>query len=113
MRSVRGMPIVAGAAVSGTTGRPHRVESLKPNAFGLHDMGGNGWRWVQDCYHDDYNGAPPDGSAWTSGDCNARGIRGGSWFYKPQDLRSATRQRNATGARNYHFGFRLGRTLSP
>jgi len=89
------------------------VESFKPNAFGLHDMAGNVWQWVQDCYHDDYNGAPTDGSAWTSGDCNRRVVRAGSWFFKPQDLRSANRNRNATGARNYHFGFRLGRTLSP
>jgi formylglycine-generating enzyme required for sulfatase activity len=89
------------------------VEAFKPNAFGLHDMAGNVWQWVQDCYHDDYNGAPTDGSAWTGGDCNVRGIRGGSWFWKAQDLRSATRQRNATVARNYHFSFRLGRTLSP
>jgi formylglycine-generating enzyme required for sulfatase activity len=66
-------------------------------------MVGNVWQWVEDCWHEDYNGAPIDGSAWTSGDCNVRGIRGGSWFFKPQDLRSATRQRNAAGARNYHF----------
>src|SRR5262245_22191292 len=93
--------------------RTSPVESFKPNAFGLHDMAGNVWQWVEDCWHNDYNGAPTEGSAWTSGDCNVRGIRGGSWFWKPQDLRSATRQRNATGARNYHFGIRLGRDLSP
>jgi formylglycine-generating enzyme required for sulfatase activity len=88
------------------------VDSFKPNAFGLHDMAGNVWQWVQDCWHDDYNGAPTDGSAWTSDDCNVRGIRGGSWFWKQEDPRSATRQRNATGARNYHFGIRLGRDLA-
>jgi formylglycine-generating enzyme required for sulfatase activity len=88
------------------------AESFKPNAFGLHDMAGNVWQWVQDCYHDNYNGAPTDGSAWTI-DCNRGVVRGGSWFFKPRDLRSATRQRNANTARNYHFGFRLGRTLTP
>ena len=50
---------------------------IRPNAFGLYDMAGNVFQWVQDCY--DYNGAPTDGSAWTSGDCSRRVVRGGSW----------------------------------
>jgi formylglycine-generating enzyme required for sulfatase activity len=55
------------------------VGSFKPNAFGLYDMAGNVWQWVQDCYHDDYKGAPTDGSGWTSGDCSRRVVRGGSF----------------------------------
>src|SRR5208337_714439 len=55
------------------------VGSFKPNAFGLNDMAGNVWQWVQDCYHSDYGGAPTDGTAWT-GDCSKHVIRGGSWF---------------------------------
>jgi len=56
------------------------VGSFPANQFGLYDMAGNVWQWVQDCYHDDYNGAPTDGSSWTSGDCIRRVIRGGSWY---------------------------------
>ena len=66
------------------------VGSFKPNAFGLYDMHGNVWQWVQDCYHDNYNGAPTDGSAWTSGDCSRRVLRGGAWGNFPRNLRAAT-----------------------
>jgi formylglycine-generating enzyme required for sulfatase activity len=87
------------------------VGSFKPNAFGLYDMAGNVWQWVQDCYHGDYEEAPTDGSAWTSGDCSNRVVRGGSWNYSPQLLRSANRIRSATDGRNNSLGFRVGRTL--
>jgi formylglycine-generating enzyme required for sulfatase activity len=59
------------------------VGSLPRNAFGLHDMHGNVWEWVEDCYRDSYMGAPTDGSAVTSGDCGLRVLRGGSWNYYP------------------------------
>ncbi len=65
------------------------VGSFKPNPFGLFDMAGNVWQWVQDCWHEDYNGAPIDGSAWKTGDCEKRVVRGGSWYYYPADPRSA------------------------
>ena len=67
------------------------VGSFAANQFGLYDMAGNVWQWVQDCYHDNYNGAPTDGSAWTSGDCSRRVVRGGSWYNIPRVLRSAYR----------------------
>ena len=55
------------------------VGSFSANAWGLHDMHGNVWEWVHDCWNDSYVGAPSDGSAWASGDCNLRVVRGGSW----------------------------------
>jgi formylglycine-generating enzyme required for sulfatase activity len=89
------------------------VGSFKPNAFGLYDMAGNVWQWVQDCYHDNYSEAPPHGSAWTSEDCSRRVLRGGSWSNGPRNLRSAIRQGGTTGRRNGNLGFRVGRTLTP
>ena len=56
------------------------VGSFAPNAFGLHDMIGNMFEWVEDCWSDSYQGAPTDGSARRDGDCGAREMRGGSWF---------------------------------
>jgi formylglycine-generating enzyme required for sulfatase activity len=87
------------------------VGSFKPNAFGLYDMAGNVWQWVQDCYHENYNGAPTDGTAWTAGDCKDRVIRGGSWSDIPWRLRLANR---FWGPRvpNYLVGFRVGRSLA-
>jgi formylglycine-generating enzyme len=55
------------------------VGSFRPNAFGLYDMLGNVWQWTEDCHHDSYDGAPSDGSAWTSGECKYRVLRGSSW----------------------------------
>jgi formylglycine-generating enzyme required for sulfatase activity len=89
------------------------VGSFEPNPFGLYDMAGNVFQWVQDCYHDSYNGAPTDGLAWTGGDCS-RGVgRGGSWGLEPKDLRSARRSTYTTGDRYIDVGFRVGRKLTP
>ena len=90
--------------------RPHR-SARSPNAFGLFDTAGNVWQWAQDCYHGDYDGAPTDGSAWTSGDCSRRVVRGGSWNSSPLNLRSAGRGGNTTFGRDGNLGFRVGRTL--
>jgi formylglycine-generating enzyme required for sulfatase activity len=89
------------------------VGSFKANAFGLYDMAGNVWQWVEDCYHRDYNGAPTDGSAWTSGDCDRRIVIGGSWAVKPENLRSASRSWEFVGLRYDGVGFRVARTLMP
>jgi formylglycine-generating enzyme required for sulfatase activity len=88
------------------------VDSFAPNAFGLHNMHGNVWQWVQDCYQGNYDGAPSDGSAWTSGDCTNRVRRGGSWGSDPRSLRAAYRDWLPTDVRNYNIGFHVGRTLS-
>ena len=88
------------------------VGSFPANAFGLHDMHGNAWEWVEDCWHDNYQGAPADGTAWTVGDCKSRVLRGGSWLSDPGGLRAAYRFWNSTGVRYISLGFRLGRTLA-
>ncbi|HYA74780.1 MAG TPA: SUMF1/EgtB/PvdO family nonheme iron enzyme [Roseiarcus sp.] len=89
------------------------VGSFAANAFGLYDMAGDVWQWVQDCYHPDFDGAPSDGSAWTSGDCNGRVARGGSWDDFSVYLRSAARVRVTFDDRNGDLGFRIARTIAP
>ena len=88
------------------------VGSFAANVFGLHDMSGNVFEWVEDCWNGSYSGAPRDGSAWESGNCSARVLRGGSWFDYPRDLRSAVRFRLETGGRGSVIGFRVARTLA-
>ncbi len=88
------------------------VKSYPPNPWGLYDLHGNVWEWVEDCYHDSYKGAPTDGSAWTQSPCPGRVLRGGSWGTSPWALRSATRSRSVPGGR-YGSGFRVARTLTP
>jgi formylglycine-generating enzyme required for sulfatase activity len=86
------------------------VGSFKGNAWGLHDMLGNVWEWVQDCSHNNYIGAPAAGSSWeteNSGDCSKRGVRGGSWFVAPQYVRVANRSWNHLADRGTGLGFRL------
>ena len=87
------------------------VGSLPRNAFGLHDMHGNVWEWVEDCYKNSYAGAPTDGAAVASRDCGLRVLRGGSWNYYPQLLRSAYRYATAGGIRVENAGFRVARSL--
>jgi formylglycine-generating enzyme required for sulfatase activity len=89
------------------------VGSFAANAFGLYDMIGNVWEWTEDCWHDNYRGAPTDGSAWTSGDYTFRVVRGGSWGSYPVFLRSAIRFRYSAGYRSIYLGFRIARTLTP
>ena len=90
------------------------VGSFQPNAFGVHDMHGNVWEWVEDCWNASYAGAPADGEVWRSGDCNQRVVRGGSWGSIPvRALRSANRQRSTTGTANRGLGFRVARALTP
>lgn len=86
--------------------------ALMPNEFGLYHMHGNAWEWVQDVWHDKYEGAPGDGSAWESGgDASRRVLRGGSWGGNPRGLRSAYRDRSTPGNRNGYVGFRIARTF--
>lgn len=87
------------------------VGSFPANRFGLHDMHGNVWEWVEDCWNEGYSGAPADGLARTAAECGRRVVRGGSWFNLPRAMRSADRSNFGTGERTDYFGFRLARTL--
>jgi formylglycine-generating enzyme required for sulfatase activity len=87
------------------------VGSFPANAFGLHDMHGNVWEWCEDCWNENYNGAPNDGSAWTTKDCSLRVLRGGSWYERPSRLRSAYRNGSSSSDRINGYGFRLARTV--
>jgi|GEM_PF-1103682 len=89
------------------------VGSFPANAFGLHDVHGNVWEWVGDCWNQSYSrvGRPDDGTAWTSGDCGLRVLRGGSWSSVPRFLRSAGRVAFELGHRINYLGFRVAKTL--
>jgi formylglycine-generating enzyme required for sulfatase activity len=87
------------------------VGSMPRNAFGLHDMHGNVWEWVQDCYKPTYDGAPGNGAAVTSSDCSLHILRGGAWNYYPKLLRSAYRYATAPDIRLNNAGFRVARAL--
>lgn len=88
------------------------VGTFLANAFGLYDVHGNAWEWVEDCWHEDYHGAPSDGSEWSVGDCEKRVIRGGSWASDGWVLRSAFRYRFEQSLRFNTIGFRVGRSLN-
>jgi len=97
-----------GNSHGGTT----RVGSYQPNPWGLFDMHGNVWEWTQDTMHENYLGAPTDGSAWEQGGDQARRIlRGGAWLYQPRYLRSALRNGYSALLANDVVGFRVARKL--
>ena len=91
------------------------VGSFGPNPFGLYDMLGNVWQWVNDCWSENYVEAPSDGSSKTNGDCTRRVLRGGSWSNLPSFVRSAARTKAEAdgGDSDYsnYAGFRVARTL--
>ena len=93
-------------------GKAVPVGSFPANAWGLHDVHGNVQEWVQDCWNDNYQGAPRDSSAWESGNCWRRVLRGGSWNSTPWNLRSALRNWNFTRNRIEYSGFRVARMLT-
>jgi formylglycine-generating enzyme required for sulfatase activity len=94
---------------SGKKTRP--VKGKDRNELGLYDMSGNVWEWCADCWHDDYTGHPTDGSAWTSGSCDRRVLRGGSWdngiFW---NVRVSFRNDSYPDNWDNSNGFRLART---
>jgi formylglycine-generating enzyme required for sulfatase activity len=81
--------------------------SFPPNAFGIYDMAGNAAEWVEDCWSENYRGAPTEGSAWTKPQCRERVLRGGSFNNDPRYLRSAARFKYDHDVRFYTNGFRV------
>ena len=121
---------------SNSGGETYPVGLKKPNAWGIYDMSGNVYEWVEDCLHDNYQGAPTDGSAWLDeGGCKAsythqgetvsykgrdlfmrgkryqglRASRGGAWIGDPRYARSAMRDVSYPSYRSSSYGFRLVR----
>lgn len=100
------------ANYGGTVGKTTEVGAYPANPFGLHEMPGNVWEWVEDTWHPDYDGAPKDGHAWTEGGAkDRRVIRGGSWGLSPFNLRSANRGKSSPVKRYSILGFRIARLL--
>lgn len=87
------------------------VGGFEANTFGLHDTVGSIREWVEDCWNNDYEGAPNDGSAWLEGNCNYRVIRGGGYYDKPKFLTSSYRHFKNPDHRERLFGFRVVRKL--
>ena len=94
-------------------GRTVQAGAFSPNAFGLHEVHGNVWEWTQDCWNEDYTGAPTHSRARETGECGQRVLRGGSWGDVPWLLRSAARGKNEPAVRGPRIGFRVARTLAP
>ena len=92
--------------------RTSEVGGYPANPFGLCDMNGNVWEWVEDCWNDSYEGAPDDGSAWARGDCGRRVLRGGTWKNEIWKLRSANRFGVRAGEWKDDFGLRVAKTLT-
>ncbi|RON48843.1 dihydropyoverdine dehydrogenase [Pseudomonas frederiksbergensis] len=85
--------------------------SFPANAFGVYDMHGNVYEWTADCYNENYVGAPSDGSAWLSGDCKVKRIRGNDWGEAPVFSRSGNRNATYSDTRGDWLGFRVARDL--
>ena len=100
----------AGWFLGNSEGTTHPVGKKTANAWGLYDMHGNVWELCEDNWHNNYTGAPTDGSAWLGG-LSDRVSRGGSPLYYAQDCRSANRGRDDLSFRNYDLGFRPARSL--
>ncbi len=88
------------------------VGKYPPNAFGVHDMHGNVYEWVEDCWNADHSGSRGDGSPRTDGDCKYRVMKGGSWVTHGYQMRAAARVRYVTDYRYDDYGLRLARTLN-
>lgn len=88
------------------------VASFKPNAWGLYDTAGNVWEWMEDCYSENYHGAPTDGSAWNTGNCERAPMRGGSWTHYSRNVRTANRNENLRVNAVNGYGVRLAEDVN-
>ena len=108
-----GSTILRDQANYGGSGTLEVGSRLESNRFGLHDVHGNVWEWVEDCWHGNYLGAPQDGRAWTKGgDCGKRVFRGGSWENPQEFVSSSYRWGGDDRLRATSLGFRVARDLN-
>jgi formylglycine-generating enzyme required for sulfatase activity len=106
---------VSSTSQAGTGGAPKGtvpVHLFQPNPWGLFQVHGNVAEWIEDCWNRSYMGAPSDGAAVTTGDCDRHGLRGGGWSYRASDIRSAYRESARKENRYVHVGFRVARDLT-
>jgi formylglycine-generating enzyme required for sulfatase activity len=103
------------SASTGDIARPRTmpVRSFAPNPWGLYQVHGNVYDWVEDCWHENYDGAPSDGSAWLSGNCDRHVLRGGAFSRNMQTARSAARIWSGSSNRIIYMSVRVARTLGP
>jgi formylglycine-generating enzyme required for sulfatase activity len=87
------------------------VDAFEPNPWGLYQVHGNVYEWVEDCWHGNYHGAPTDGSAWTETDCKRHVLRGGTWNFPSWHVRAASRGAVASAVELLPVGLRVARTL--
>lgn len=100
-------------------GPPWRIDepadagSFAPNPYGLYDMSGSVWEWVQDCWHNSYSQSPGDAVAWEDQpNCSTRVVRGGSWRESPAFMATSTRSSDDAGAHHSQNGFRVARDVN-
>jgi formylglycine-generating enzyme required for sulfatase activity len=103
--------IAASTADAQASARPLPVQSFAPNPWGFYQVHGNVYDWVEDCWNDNYNGAPSDGSAWTDGRCDRHVLRGGAFSRNAQTARSAARLWSASPNRMIYMSVRVARTM--
>ena len=89
------------------------VDSFMPNPWGLYQVHGNVYEWVEDCWHSNYVGAPTDGSPWTIANCERHILRGGAWNFAPWQLRSGDRGAVASAVNLLPVGVRVARAIDP
>lgn len=110
-RAMRGAPMGPAYRFQCSDGYAYTspVGTFKPNAWGLYDMQGNIWEWVADCWNENFKGAPTDGSTWTTGDCDARSSRGGSFGNAAHSAYAGVRAPRHAGYNGHSWGFRVVR----